>query len=70
MAKSALRPLAPQLDLSIPESLPGAIRERLAAEGVTTLQGWRALGSQRHEIFGVTAVWCARLDELAREVSQ
>ena len=49
-------------------ALPPAIADRLAREGVTTLQHWRALGRKRHLIFGVTPRTIAQLDELARQV--
>ena len=43
--------------------LPPAIVARLADEGVTTLEAWRALGRRRHRIFGITAVMVARIDK-------
>jgi len=49
-----LRP-APQLDLSIPETLPGAIRERLSAAGIRTCADWERLTrKQRRELWGIT----------------
>jgi hypothetical protein len=44
--------------------LPPAIATRLAAEGVTSLADWRALGRRRLQIFGVTRAMVAQLDEL------
>ena len=46
--------------------LPEVLRERLAAEGVYTLQGWMALGRRRHQLFGITSATVKKLDALAR----
>jgi hypothetical protein len=46
--------------------LSAAILERLAAEGVRTLEQWRALGRRRHELFGVTRRVAEQLDALAK----
>jgi hypothetical protein len=46
--------------------LPPAIRERLAAEGVLTLDDWRALSRQRRRsIFGITKRVADQLSALA-----
>jgi hypothetical protein len=53
---------------SIPcDLIPARIIDRLADAGVHSLADWRRLGRKRHEIFGVTQRWAARLDDLARE---
>jgi hypothetical protein len=57
---------APQIHLDPLSRLPEPIRTRLAAEGVTTLQQWYALGRRRYQIFGVTHAMVAKLDDLAR----
>ena len=46
--------------------LPEALRDRLAAEGVYTLQDWTALGRRRHQLFGITSATVKQLDALAR----
>jgi hypothetical protein len=48
--------------------LPAPIVERLAAEGVDSLEAWRALGPKRFQIFGVTRSMVRQLDALARAV--
>lgn len=50
----------------VPETLPAAIRQRLAAEGVSTLEQWRALGHRRLQIWGITRSTARTLDELAK----
>ena len=47
-------------------ALPESLRERLAAEGVYTLQDWTALGRKRHQLFGITSATVKQLDALAR----
>jgi hypothetical protein len=47
-------------------ALPDSLRERLAAEGVFTLQDWTALGRRRHQLFGITTATVKKLDALAR----
>jgi len=47
-------------------ALPPAILARLAAEGVETLEQWRALGRRRRQLWGITAARVAEIDELAR----
>ena len=47
-------------------ALPESLRERLAAEGVFTLQDWVALGRRRHQLFGITSATVKQLDALAR----
>ena len=46
--------------------IPPRLRERLAAEGVSTFLQWRALGRKRLQIFGIVPSMVAQLDELAR----
>jgi hypothetical protein len=46
----------------LPEELPAAVLQRLAAEGITTVAQWRALGRRRREIFGLTARMVARVE--------
>ena len=62
-----------QLAVSSPPShdeaigaLPESLRERLAGEGVFTLQDWVALGRRRHQLFGITSATVKKLDALAR----
>lgn len=50
--------------------LPGTVLARLAAEGVTTLNEWPALGRRRFAIFGITRPMCAQIDTLAREAAE
>lgn len=52
----------PAPDLS---ALPLHLVQRLQAEGVTTLDDWRALGRRRLSIWGVTRRTVAELDALA-----
>jgi hypothetical protein len=63
-------PLAPQLNVAshpLPvDHIPAAVLDRLAAEGVTTLEAWRALGSRRHQVWGVTRRVAEKLDALVR----
>jgi hypothetical protein len=47
-------------------ALPEPLRQRLAAEGVYTLQDWTALGRRRHQLFGITSATVKKLDALAR----
>jgi hypothetical protein len=47
-------------------ALPESLRERLAGEGVFTLQDWVALGRRRHQLFGITSATVKQLDALAR----
>lgn len=47
--------------------LPPHIAERLAAEGVHSLEDWCALGRRRLTIWGVTRRIVTELDALARE---
>lgn len=47
-------------------ALPEPLRERLAGEGVFTLQDWKALGRRRHQLFGITSATVKQLDALAR----
>lgn len=47
-------------------ALPETLRDRLAAEGVYTLQDWMALGRRRHQLFGITSATVKQLDALAR----
>lgn len=47
-------------------ALPESLRERLASEGVFTLQDWAALGRRRHQLFGITSATVKKLDALAR----
>jgi len=47
-------------------ALPESLRERLAAEGVFTLQDWTGLGRRRHQLFGITSATVKQLDALAR----
>jgi hypothetical protein len=58
----------PRLHLAIEGwlGLPSRIRERLAAEGVRGIDGWRVLGERRRMIFGVTPEWVKRIDQLAQ----
>jgi hypothetical protein len=46
--------------------IPVHILARLAAEGVSTLAEWRALGRRRYEIWGITRKTVAQIDQLAR----
>jgi hypothetical protein len=45
--------------------LPSPIIERLAAEGIDSLEAWRRLGRKRLRIFGITRRVVAQLDALA-----
>jgi hypothetical protein len=47
-------------------AFPAPIRARLAAEGVTSLAAWRALGGRRRRIFGIVARRVRELDAAAR----
>jgi hypothetical protein len=51
----------PELD-----SLPPTLVTRLAAEGVHSLEDWRALGRKRLQLFGITKRVIKQLDALAR----
>ena len=51
---------------TLPAHLPVPLIERLRAEGIETLEAWRALGRRRLQIFGVTRAACAQLDALAK----
>ncbi len=63
-AQLAVGPLPPN-DEAI-GALPDSLRERLAGEGVFTLQDWVALGRRRHQLFGITSATVKKLDALAR----
>jgi hypothetical protein len=45
--------------------LPPALVARLAADDITSLKQWRALGRKRKAIFGITAAHVRLLDEIA-----
>lgn len=47
-------------------ALPESLRERLAAEGVFTLDDWMALGRRRHQLFGITSATVKQLNAAAR----
>lgn len=46
--------------------LPEHLNSRLAAEGVYSLEDWRALGRRRLRLFGIPPRLAAELDALAR----
>ncbi len=46
-------------------ALPSLIVERLHAEGVHSLDDWRALGSKRFQLFGITGRIALQIDKLA-----
>lgn len=48
------------------KSLPPAIRSRLAAEGVRSLDDWRSLGPRRHQLFGLTSTMVKTVDAIAK----
>jgi hypothetical protein len=52
---------------ALPEDLPVRLIELLRAEGVATIEGWKALGRRRRQIFGVTRAAVAQLDALAKD---
>ncbi len=67
----ALSPVNLAIDPSPPNdaaigALAEPLRQRLAAEGVFTLQDWVALGRRRHQLFGITSATVKKLDALAR----
>ena len=70
MANLPHRPSAPQPEIighPLPsDQLSPAVFNRLAAEGIRTLEAWRALGRRRHKIFGVTRRVAEQLDVLAK----
>jgi hypothetical protein len=51
--------------LSLADSLPCVIYDRLARNGVNSMADWLALGPRRLQIFGITARVAAMIDALA-----
>ena len=50
----------------LPADLPPRLIDLLRAEGVSTLEAWKALGRRRRQIFGVTRAAVEQLDALAK----
>ena len=51
---------------ALPADLPPRLIDVLRAEGVSTLEAWKALGRRRRQIFGVTRAAVEQLDALAK----
>jgi hypothetical protein len=51
------------------DTLPDHILDRLDAEGIRSLDDWRALGRRRFRIWGITRSMARKLDALAARQS-
>jgi hypothetical protein len=55
---------------ALPDSLPAAVRDRLARNNIATCEAWLALKRERFAIFGITRKTAELVDQAVAEVSR